>query len=498
MQNKSNSESRATTIDGIINEIESKSADGDYIYRGESKKHPEISSSLYREYAKNIDVEEFDLFDLMYAEKEMLKVARDHIGESPVGPLEDFIDIVNMSKRRMDYGEPSMRTSSQENTAETIGWTIAETADREILTELQHYGGKTNLIDFTTDYFIAVYFACSGHSEKVGRVILLAKNEDVENMIVRPRNPRHRVIAQKSVFLQPPQGYIEVPEDDIISIPVDLKQPLLDYLRKFHDISTESIYNDIHGFIRYHNIHQNAYVQFYTGLTFQKSGDETTSLKEEQAEYAGKSLKEQAKYKKAIEHYDQAINLNPDIGNAYYNRGWCRIYLEEWKKAAEDIEVAQDMGVDVVGIFRGVYKNVADFEQKTGIQLPSNIFRMLGEKERPSTLVDPSKRKRRPPKRLRVTMEGGKVIERESQRKTFIEAIEIAGIDKVHALELGTEMHPLVERKNTNDSPGKNRRSDTSGFYSIYGAYPAEDKEEHLRTISEKLGLQWDVEVIDR
>ena len=105
---------------------------------------------------------------------------------------------------------------------------------------------------------------------------------------------------------------------------------------------------------------------------------------------------------------------------------------------------------------------------------------------------------RQPPKRLIVTVKGGRVIERESQRKTFVEAIEHAEIDKVHALRLGTRMHPLVTRKNTSDPPGKGRQSDTSGFYSIYVVYPAEDKAVHLRTISEKLGLQWKVEVIDR
>ena len=30
----------------------------------------------------------------------------------------------------------------------------------EILTELQHFGGYTNLIDFTTDSHIALFFAC--------------------------------------------------------------------------------------------------------------------------------------------------------------------------------------------------------------------------------------------------------------------------------------------------------------------------------------------------
>ena len=169
-----------------------------------------------------------------------------------------------------------------ENTVKTIGETIAETAEREILTEIQHYGGKTNLIDFTTDYFIAIYFACSGHPKEVGRVILLEKGEEIRNVLVRPRNPRHRVIVQKSVFVQPSKGYIEVPKNNIVSIPACLKQPLLEHLRKFHNISTETIYNDIHGFIRYQNIHQNAYVQLYMGQTFQLEAFETKSQQEKQ------------------------------------------------------------------------------------------------------------------------------------------------------------------------------------------------------------------------
>ena len=376
MQNKSDSKIRAA-IDSIINEIRSKSADGDYIYRGEREKYEKISSSLYREYAE-IDIEEFDL---MYAQREMLKIARNHIGESPVGPLEDFIDIMNVNKGRMGYRERSMGRYIGEDTAETIGETIAETAEREVLTELQHYGGKTNLIDFTTDYFIAIFFACSGDPKEVGRIILLEKNEEIKDMIVRPRNPRHRVIAQKSVFLQPPQGYIEVPNNNIVYIPADLKQSLLDYLRKFHDISTESIYNDIHGFISYQNIHQSAYVQFSMGRTLQFKADETKSPEEKQA-----------KNKKAIKHYNEAINLNPDIGETYHNRGWCWLNLHEWKKAAEDLAIALNMKVDVVGLFRKFYENVADFEKEENIVLPPDIARMLGDvrykKEQPSVHVD--------------------------------------------------------------------------------------------------------------
>ena len=65
---------------------------------------------------------------------------------------------------------------------------------------------------------------------------------------------------------------------------------------------------------------------------------------------------------------------------------------------------------------------------------------------------------------------------------TFIEAIEVAGIERVHALGLGTGMHRVIERKNTGDPPGKDRSSDTAGFYSIYVAYPAEEKAAHLNT----------------
>ena len=364
MQKKSTSKSNAAAIDGIINEIKSKSIDGDYIYRGERKVYEKVSSSLYRECAE-IDIEEFDL---IYAQKEMLKIARNHMGESPVGPLEDFIDIMNKNKERMGWEEP-MEEYIGEDISETIGETIAETAEREILTELQHYGGKTNLIDFTTDYFIAIYFACSGHPEEAGRVILLKKNEDIENMIIRPRNPRHRIIAQKSVFLHPPRGYIEVSEDNTISIPADIKQLLLDYLRKYHDISTESIYNDLYGFIRYQNIHQNAYVQFYMGLTFQLRALETKSPE-----------KRELDYKKAIGHYNDAINLNPDIDQAYYNRGECWLHLQEWEKTKEDLTIAQNMGIDIVDSFRNAYEDgVKEFEEKRGIVLPPDIARILGD-----------------------------------------------------------------------------------------------------------------------
>ena len=44
-----------------ISEIEEESADGNYIYRGEPKYYPKVSSPLYREYEVDIEMEHLDI-----------------------------------------------------------------------------------------------------------------------------------------------------------------------------------------------------------------------------------------------------------------------------------------------------------------------------------------------------------------------------------------------------------------------------------------------------
>ena len=48
--------------------------------------------------------------------------------------------------------------------------------DLSIFTQLQHYESQTNLIDFTTDFHIALFFACDGQPGENGRVILQKRN----------------------------------------------------------------------------------------------------------------------------------------------------------------------------------------------------------------------------------------------------------------------------------------------------------------------------------
>ena len=327
----------------IIDEIERKSADGDYIYRGEPEKHEEephcgkVSSNLWREYGIQVEG-----FDIEVVQKEMLNGAKKHTGYQP----EDF---------RAEFAAYPYVIRIDDD----------EAADFEILTEIQHYGGKTNLIDFTTDYFIALFFACDGYHEEDGRVIL-QKTEEIRNMIAYPRNPRHRVIAQKSVFVRPPKGFIEPRKGDIVSIPGHLKQWILQHLRKYHGISTEPIYNDLYGYIRSQGIHGDAYTWFYRGYASQNRWAEATSSEERQKENE-KSIKSYTqaikfkpnfmeafhnladvylrmqRYDHAIDKFNKAIELDPNHIISYNGRAFCRGMDGDYDRALEDCKRALEL-----------------------------------------------------------------------------------------------------------------------------------------------------------
>ena len=316
----------------IIRKIAKKSTDSDYIYRGEPECFEKVSSSLYREY--------------------------------------DYIDITVVERAILDEAKKFTH----------------ETDEFEILTQLQHFGGQTNLIDFTTDYLIALFFACDGSHDKDGRIIL-QKRGPVAKHIKNPRNPRNRVIAQKSLFVRPPQGFLE--PDNVITIPKGLKQPILEHLQKYHGLSTETVYNDLHGFIKHRNIHREAKMQFYKGLTFDKKGDHDKSICHYTKSIAlnpnvavcynnrGTVYLRKGDYHNAIQDYSMAIVLSPYDTPAYCGRGEAWLHLKEWEKARSDLTVARARGLDIVASFHNDYESVEDFEQKNGIKLPSKLAAML-------------------------------------------------------------------------------------------------------------------------
>ena len=223
------------TVDGILRKIEEKADTGEYLYRGEPKhfQNPpycgRVSSNFYRIFLNdsNFDVEA-ELFD-----------------------IEELQTVV-------------LSTSEQ--------FSRKSISEFERLSEIQHYGGKTNLIDFTKDYLIALFMACDDSPDDDGRIILQEK-EFIKPYIEEPYEPMNRVIAQKSVFVRHPDGFIQPDENNIINIKSDLKQSMLKHLRYSHDISVETIYNDIHGFVKDQKNHMQFYKTIYEGIVQKKKGD---------------------------------------------------------------------------------------------------------------------------------------------------------------------------------------------------------------------------------
>ena len=247
--------------------------------------------------------------------------------------------------------------------------------DFEILTELQHYGGKTNLIDFTTDYKVALFFASSGFPDKHGRVIILQRTETIKDMIEIPRDSVKRATDQKSVFVQPPKGYIERGRYEEILIPKDLK---LSMLRHLHEckISSETIYNDIHGFITRENTFWMAYRQFDSGLTSQNKRDYgeaieyyTNALEQglrppEVYNNRGNAYLRIGKVDEAIDDFSRAIELKPDFTEACNNRGNAYVDKGDFTEAVKDFTISIQLQPDFAEAYRNrgvAYLNKGDF-----------------------------------------------------------------------------------------------------------------------------------------
>ena len=179
------------------------------IYRGEPKCFPRISSGLYRELYEIDDRH----FDIRAAQRRRIELARQY---------------------------------------------APHLSDDDVLTRLQHLGGKTNLIDFTRDLNIALFFGSYDSPDKDGRVILMEEplvrreQRDViaSYKLVARGTPANMTDVQKSVWVEPGIGYIDEEQVTIIEIPSALKPEILSHLRVVYGIEASTVYNDLSGFIR--------------------------------------------------------------------------------------------------------------------------------------------------------------------------------------------------------------------------------------------------------
>ena len=277
--NISNNEPR--TVQDIIDTIEVRSADGFYYYRGEPECYEKVSSELFR----------------------ALQVAK---AKSP-GIKVFEAEILRASKAYIDKrGDPEIRKARQQ------------------------FGDKANLIHFTMDYDIALFFACESHPKKDGRIILQAYNA-VKDWTQFPMKRETRSMVQRCQLVRPPKGFIEPHANEIVCIPASLKQPILQHLRDYHGISKEIIYCDNHkigddGFFGIIALH------FYQGFAHYHRAHNATVLEGKKAEY-----------EKSIEHYTEALDINPDFPEAYYSRGSAYHDLGEVNLAIKDYSKAIEL-----------------------------------------------------------------------------------------------------------------------------------------------------------
>ena len=293
----------------IIRELEEKAASGDYIFRGEAKHFEKITSSLYREF------KDYSVFHCFAGEIEAIQdMVLEMITDSQMGP-EDGVQQMAL---------------------------------------IQHLGGKSNLIDFSTDYRVALYFACEEkeYKDEDGRVIVYPRK--IQTTIVIPKYPINRIRSQKSILVEPYNcGIIEPSWVDIIDIPKNYKPLIIKCLAE-RGISKAALFNDSLGNIVNATTDFKPFKDFYAGFQQQ-----TNQKYKEAIDLYSSTLRRVPKhvpainnigtcfyaldnYEAAIRCLDKAIQINQYYAEAYYNRGLAYSGKKKYSIAKIDYKIARE------------------------------------------------------------------------------------------------------------------------------------------------------------
>ena len=122
--------SKLEDITRLVAQITAACSEGAFVFRGEPRRYQAVSSGLYREHAADVEA------------------------GTPFAVLE------HVERQEANSYLDRLRSDGDE-----MG----------VMSAVQHYGGKTNFVDFTTDMNIALFFGCDGHYSEDGRIIVLGK-----------------------------------------------------------------------------------------------------------------------------------------------------------------------------------------------------------------------------------------------------------------------------------------------------------------------------------
>ena len=140
-----------------------------------------------------------------------------------------------------------------------------------------------------------------------------------------------------------------------------------------------------------HNIN----IYYSRGLAYSKKGEcdlaiaaytKAIELNPELVEaysHRGNAYRAKAELDRAIADYTQVIKRKPKVAESYYTRGEAWLFAKGWEEAKTDLTAAILQGVDVAVIFHNTYETIATFEQKIGICLPKEIVELLTPRSKP-------------------------------------------------------------------------------------------------------------------
>ena len=373
----------------LVNDLARRVVGGEFIFRGEARSdNPYIATSLYRYIKRQYPDVHFDGVDISHVQEEMLGTAR--------------------------------------------GFTT-ETDEHEILATLRHNGGVVNVVDFTTDYNVALFFACDGSTENNrhdGRIIVLDKNA-FQTFV--PNVPANRVLGQRSIFVVPNDGSGTIPPSEassIVTVPAHLKPTILRYLSDSHDIRLETIYNDLLGFISLQDRFTSPFAEITAGSMAAMHGDLVLAADRFStlidhplwgvlARYErGQAYRKIGKFAEAVADFSIVIDSGSALPGerlalAHYERGAAFLQLNDLPRSSEDLEraktliaadfvrivdvslgfllLAQSNWDDAKGLlqsaldrgflqgfgFSNEFGSVPEFNQKYGVVIPDDLAEVL-------------------------------------------------------------------------------------------------------------------------
>lgn len=276
-----------------------------YIFRGQSEKYLPLTCPSYRELASsgklkqtsNIAITENDFYNLKHHDRKLIEAAkmRGHF-------------IINGSRKLKDL---------------------------EILADLRHYGCSTSLIDFTSNFLVALWFACGGYEkDKI--------KEDGEIFILDAGDTSHFLMVNNEIIRDKERGKVESLFDALKVAKKEDNYRTGDNLKGYNQIIREKLWYWIPENLNDRMRDQDCVFVFGTPFIKKNFYKKTIIVKKDDKENLLKDLEKYFNYSLDslfsdkhgfAEHYLKNLNTAKDKIKYHYSRGMEFLAIEKEKDA---------------------------------------------------------------------------------------------------------------------------------------------------------------------